>query len=65
MEYYSLIYLNKQGDTIVSIVKADSHLHAKRKAKEDVNLWEDFHVYSVTWLDKDKIESGKVVFCGG
>lgn len=65
MEYYSLIYGNKEGDCICSIVKAESHFAAERKANEDVKKWEGFHVYSVNWLDKKRIDGGEVVFCGG
>ena len=64
MEYYSVIYINKQGDTVTGVVKAESHLEAERKAKDDVKAWDGFSVYSVNWLDKKRIEDGEVVFCG-
>jgi len=65
MEYYILIYINKQGDTITSLVKAESHFHAKRASEKDVKLWEGFHVYSVNWIDKKRVDAGEVVFCSG
>ena len=47
MEYYGLIYCNKQGDCVYSIVKAESHIIAERKAKEDVKKWGGFSVCGV------------------
>ena len=62
MEFYCIVYHN-DSEYIVSIVKSESHILAERKAEENVKLWEGFNVWSVTWLDKAKIESGEVVFC--
>lgn len=63
MEYYSVIYHNGKTEYISSIVKAESHFDAKRKAEEDVKDWDGFSVWNVRWLDKKRIEAGEVVFC--
>lgn len=63
MEFYCIVYHNGKSEYIASIVKAESHIHAERKAGEDVKLWVGFSIWSVTWLDKSRIEAGEVVFC--
>jgi len=65
MEYYSIIYANKKLETVVSFVKAEHYFAAEDKAKEDVQNWPHYHVYSIHLLDKKRIEAGEVVFCGG
>lgn len=64
MEYYSIIYANKKLETIVSFVKAEHYFAAEDKAKEDVQNWPHYRVYSINWLDKKRVDAGEVVFCG-
>lgn len=64
MFLYGLIYANNHGDYISSVLLAESHFDAERKALEDVKKWDGFHVYSVNFLDKSKLDASEIVFVG-
>lgn len=64
MFLYGIILTNGR-DHIFAVVMAEGHFNAGRKAKEYAETWDGFDVYSVSYLNNKKLESGEVVFVGG
>ena len=64
-EFYTVCYHNTERDDYVYLIlKANSHFEAERKAEAELKRWRGHTLHSVSWADKNKIESGEPVFIG-